>query len=208
MTLYKNKYRVESTRLGNRDYAANGLYFITICTDKRRHFFGNVQELEMQLSDIGKIAEQFWLEIPNHFQHTKIDSFVIMPNHVHGIIIIDKPKNDDDNLQTRYITSDPNNNIASHSNNLDNNASPQNISDESNQFGGLKPGSLQTIIHSYKSAVTRWCGKNGYEDFRWQPRFYETIIRTDYSLDNVRKYIDNNPIKWEYDKDNKPNLWM
>ncbi len=206
MTLYKNKYRVESTRLGNRDYAANGLYFITICTDKRRHFFGNVQELEMQLSDIGKIAEQFWLEIPNHFQHTNIDSFVIMPNHVHGIIIIDKPKNDD--VETRYIASHPNNNIAFHPNNLDNTASPQNISDESNKFGGLKPGSLQTIIHSYKSAVTRWCGKNEYENFRWQSRFYETIIRADYSLDNVRKYIDNNPAKWEYDKDNKPNLWM
>ncbi|AFZ04451.1 transposase [Calothrix sp. PCC 6303] len=183
MTLYRNKYRVESTRLPSRDYAANGLYFITICTDKRRHFFGNIQEFAMQLSDVGKIAEQFWLEIPNHFQHTNIDSFVIMPNHVHGIIIIDKLDND---------------NIV-HS---------RNVPDESNQFGGLKPGSLQTIIHSYKSSVTRWCGKNGYENFRWQPRFYENIIRADSSLDNVRKYINNNPIKWEYDKDNKPNLWM
>jgi putative transposase len=140
MTLYKNKYRVESTRLGNQDYAANGLYFITICTDKRRHFFGNIQELEMQLSDIGKIAEQFWLEISNHFQQTRLDAFVIMPNHVHGIIIIDKLDNDN-------VTSHPN------------------ISDESNQFGGLKPGSLQTIIHSYKSAITRWCGKMGMKIF-------------------------------------------
>jgi putative transposase len=185
MTLYKNKYRVESTRLPNRDYAANGLYFITICTDKRQCFFGDVKEFEMQLSAIGEIAKQFWSEIPSHFQYTNIDSFVIMPNHVHGIIIIDQPQN----VETQNF------------------ASP-NISDASNKFGALKPGSLQAIVHSYKSAVTRWCRKNGHESFRWQERFHENIIRADDSLDNIREYIKNNPAKWEYDKDNNANLWM
>ncbi|MEH1905624.1 hypothetical protein [Nostoc sp.] len=80
--------------------------------------------------------------------------------------------------------------------------------DESNKFGPLKSGSLQAIIHAYKSAVTRWCRRNGFEDFAWQSRFYDRIIRADGSLDRIREYIINNPAKWEYDKNNSANLWM
>lgn len=91
MTLFKNKYRIESTRLSNRDYAANGLYFVTICAGDRACFFGDIVNAQMHLSVIGQIAERFWVEIPQHFKNTYIDAYVIMPNHVHGIIIIDKP---------------------------------------------------------------------------------------------------------------------
>ncbi|BDA75408.1 hypothetical protein CAL7716_095740 [Calothrix sp. PCC 7716] len=130
---FKDKYRVESIRLPNRDYASNGWYFVTICTNNRQCFFGNIVDGQVEYSPIGQIAEKFWSEIPQHSKYTYIDSYVIMPNHVHGIVVIDKP----DNLETVSLRSPD--------------------SDESNKFGPLKRDSLQSIIHSYKSAVTRWC---------------------------------------------------
>ncbi|MEH2325192.1 MAG: hypothetical protein V7K32_16855 [Nostoc sp.] len=87
-------------------------------------------------------------------------------------------------------------------------ASLQQPVDESNKFGPLKSGSLQAIIHAYKSAVTRWCRKNGFEDFAWRSRFYDRIIRADGSLNTIREYIINNPPKWEHEKNNSANLWM
>ncbi|RUR86034.1 transposase [Chlorogloeopsis fritschii PCC 9212] len=181
---FQDKYRVESLRLPNRDYAANGWYFVTICTRDRTCFFGDVVAEKIQLSDIGQIAQQYWAEIPSHFEHTDIDTYIIMPNHVHGIVVIDRPPN----VETRNF------------------ASLQ--SEETNKFGPLKPGSLQAVIHAYKASVTRWCRKNSQEHFSWQPRFYEHIIPADDSIDRIREYIANNPFKWEDDKDNPENLWM
>ena len=88
MSLYKNKYRIESSRLKKWDYSAPGHYFITICTKDRKCLFGNVTRGKMILSEMGKIAEQYWREIPDHFNHVKLDEFVVMPNHIHGIITI------------------------------------------------------------------------------------------------------------------------
>ncbi len=179
-----NKYGRKSIRFKNYNYAANGYYFVTICTHKKQCFFGNVIKSKMQLSPIGKIAQQYWAEIPKHSEHPYLDEYVIMPNHVHGIIIIDNPNN-----PRRYI--------------------PWNIStvdewDLSQTMSKLSPksGSLSVIIRSYKSSVTRWCRKNGDDIFRWQSRFYEHIIRNDGSLDRIRAYILNNPGKWSKDKNN------
>ncbi|MDJ0588630.1 MAG: hypothetical protein QNJ72_01370 [Pleurocapsa sp. MO_226.B13] len=97
------KFDRKYTRLKNYNYAANGYYFVTICTHQKQCFFGNVINGKMQLSTVGKIAQQYWLEIPQHSKHTYLDEFIIMPNHVHGIIIIDRPDNPD-----RFI---PNNNV-------------------------------------------------------------------------------------------------
>jgi REP element-mobilizing transposase RayT len=199
---FQGKYRIESTRLPDRDYAANGWYFVTICTKKCIYHFGNgVVSGQVQLTPIGEIAEQYFIDIPNHSKHTYVDAYVVMPNHVHGIVVIDKPID----VETRYIASG---NIASGNIASGNIASLQQPTDESNKFGPLKPGYLQAILHSYKSAVTRWCGKNGYQDFKWQERFYESIIRADGSVDRIRQYIINNPAKWEQDKNNPPDLWM
>ena len=88
MSLYKNRYRIESARLNNWDYSSKGYYFITICTKNRKHFFGNIKNGEMKLSKIGKIVLQYWQEIPNHFPFVKLDEFIFMPDHMHAIIII------------------------------------------------------------------------------------------------------------------------
>lgn len=90
MTLYKNKYRIESARKPGWDYAANGAYFITICTRDRRRFFGDIQNRKMNLSIAGEIAHKFWHEIPDRFPHVQLDAFVVMPNHIHGILVIDR----------------------------------------------------------------------------------------------------------------------
>ena len=94
MTLYKNKYRIESTRLPTYDYSSNGYYFVTICTHKKHCYFGKIINAKMQLSQVGKIAQKHWQEIPEHFDGVDIDEYVIMPNHVHGIIVINKPRRD------------------------------------------------------------------------------------------------------------------
>ncbi|MCI1265576.1 MAG: hypothetical protein LKG19_03305, partial [Saprospiraceae bacterium] len=100
MEKFKNKYRIPPSRLQTWDYGSNGSYFITICTKNREHFFGEIVDGEMQLNDIGKIAEQYWLEISNHFSFIELGNFVVMPNHIHGILIINKPNSVDGNGNT------------------------------------------------------------------------------------------------------------
>lgn len=96
MEKYQNKYRIPSARLQTWDYGSNAPYFVTICTHGRECFFGNIVEtpnlgVSTKLSPIGQLAQKYWAEIPNHFPFVKLGAFVVMPNHVHGIIIIDKP---------------------------------------------------------------------------------------------------------------------
>ena len=186
---FKGKYRIESTRLPDRDYAANGWYFVTICTKDCIYHFGNsVVSGKVQLTPIGEIAQKFFAEIPNHSKYTYVDAYVVMPNHVHGIVVIDKPGDIAISRQKNTETEIKHSEFMSQ-------ISP-------------KAGSLSTIIRSYKSAVTHWCRRNKYEYFSWQERFYESIIRVDDSIDRIRQYIINNPSKWEENKNNSPDLWM
>ncbi|WP_414752685.1 transposase [Anabaena sp. CCY 9910] len=197
MTLFKNKYRVESTRLPNHDYSQNGWYFVTICTYERQWLFGDVVNSQVNLSEIGKIAAKFWDEIPQHSQNTYIDAYVIMPNHVHGIIVIDNPECRD------VVRRDFACNVSTSGDDFDDTDVYRNLSKIS-----PKAGSLSAVIRSYKSAVTRWCNMNGYPNFAWQQRFFDHIIRADGSLDKIREYIISNPRKWEYDQNNSAGLWM
>lgn len=102
MKLYKNKYRIPSSRAQWWDYAANGWYFVTICTHNRECFFGKVVGGEMRLSGIGEIAQACWMDIPKHFPFVQLDAFVVMPNHVHGIVAIDK-EDDVDMVKTQDL---------------------------------------------------------------------------------------------------------
>ncbi len=183
-----NRYQKnrKSIRLKNYDYRSNGYYFVTICTYEKICYFGSLKNDLVNLSELGKIAEKFWLEIPHHFNFVQIDRFVIMPNHIHGIVIINNNQFDRQEKQIynqSYLQS-----------NLDNKYSKimSNISP--------KKGSLSTIIRSYKSAVSKWSRKNNFNNFNWQSRFYEHIIRNEQSLNNIREYIINNPINWKEDE--------
>ena len=190
---FKDKYRVESIRLQNRDYAASGWYFVTICTYEKSCFFGNVIRDQIQLSAIGEIAEKFWLEIPKHSKDTSLDTYVIMPNHVHGIIVIDRSRCRDVACNVSTFRTDDSAGY-----------------DFYGEMSAMLPraGSLSAILRSYKAAVSRWCRMNGHPAFAWQPRFYDHIIRADGSLDRIREYIADNPVKWEDTRNQPENLWM
>ena len=90
---YQKKYHIPSARLQTWDYASNGAYSITICTAKRQHYFGEIINGKMELSVQVEMAHRYWLEIPRHFSFVMLDEFVVMPNHVHGIIIVDNREN-------------------------------------------------------------------------------------------------------------------
>jgi len=92
MTLFRDKYRIETTRRRDWNYAAAGWYFVTICTENRRCFFGRIRNGVADLSSLGKYADDCSREIPLHHKNVAIDEFIIMPNHVHGIIVIDGPE--------------------------------------------------------------------------------------------------------------------
>ena len=88
MKLYKNKFRVETVRLKDWDYSTPCWYYITVCTKDKKHWFGEVKNGKMILNKRGKIAEEMWNAITNHYNSITLDNFIIMPNHIHGIIII------------------------------------------------------------------------------------------------------------------------
>src|ERR1035437_1544408 len=87
---FKERYLIPSIRLQNWDYGWNAIYFITLCTAGHEHRFGKITDGVIHLSEIGLLAKKYWYEIPQHFKFIDLDAFVVMPNHIHGILIIDK----------------------------------------------------------------------------------------------------------------------
>ncbi|MGN8224840.1 transposase [Gracilimonas sp. BCB1] len=174
------QYWQKSLRLDGWDYRTPWFYFITVCTKNRKYYLGEIKNGRMGLSEQGCAAWFFWNQIPNHFDKVKLDSFIVMPNHVHGII---------------QILPDENglNPVASCNCKM-----PQ---EKIREFGKPKAGSLSMILNNYKGAVTRWCNLKGYE-FKWQPRFHDHIIRNEKSLNRIREYIEYNPLNWEKDSKN------
>jgi len=122
MDKFRNKYRIPSTRLQSWDYSSSGMYFITICTENRGCFFGKIDNGEMVLSENGKIANNLLLEIQNQFPFANVDEFIVMPNHIHVIIIIDTTKT----VETRFIASPNNPEEIAPPNNPEEIASPNN----------------------------------------------------------------------------------
>ena len=177
MTLYQNKYRSESTRRPGWDYPTPGWYFLTICTAHRYPFFCTIRNGIMGLSDAGCVAHWCWTAIPDHFDHVRLDAFVIMPNHVHGLVgIVEFPSGGNAPVDA-----------------LESNASTGNR--RMSQISP-KPGSISTIMRSYKTAVTKRIRRRICADFAWQSRFHDSIIRTEREFINVRRYIRNNPANW------------
>ncbi len=190
ISLYRDKYRVESARLAGWDYATPGWYFVTVCTRGRTRFFGRVVRRRMRLSRIGEVAYRYWEDIPNHCANAGLDAFVIMPDHVHGIIRITTPRTEHHHPRRDVARRDVACNVST-------TARFPTIGGGSGA-ATVSPGrgSLGAIVRSYKAAVTRWCRTNGHADFAWQPRFYDRIIRDDAALRNIRRYILHNPARW------------
>ena len=212
---YKNKYRIETTRLKGWDYGKNGYYFVTICTKDRIPYFGSVINGKVELSEIGKIALEELQKTPEirKDMNVTLGEFVIMPNHIHCIIIIGE---NEYNICRRDAMHCVSTNIAmrgderrdaTHGDNICGNVTENNRRDAThgvstinttNKFGPQSKN-LASIIRGFKSAVTKRA-KIINPDFSWQPNYYERIIRDEKSFNTISQYIIDNPLKWEMDK--------
>jgi REP element-mobilizing transposase RayT len=198
---YQNKYRIPSSRLQGYDYGQNGAYFITICTKDKVHYFGQIistpcsetqniacsetQNIaSLQPTRIGAIAITFWQKIPEHFAFVILDEFVVMPNHLHGSIIISKETH---NVEAQNFV-------------------PLQQIGYANKFGPQSEN-ISSVIRWYKAGVKSF-GTTNKIDFVWQPRFYDHIIRDADEMKRIRTYIVNNPDNWFRDRNNKEDLYM
>ena len=171
---FQNKYRIESARASWHDYDG-GSYFITICTKHRQHFFGEIVDGEMVLSDIGKYADEQFKNVSSHYPYAEIPLWTIMPNHLHAIVIIDgnKTKYDRRVVETWRAAS---------------------LRDIANLQGWLS-----VVIGGLKSSITRFANENALY-FAWQPRFHDHIIRDNSEMNRIASYIENNVAKWVDDE--------
>ncbi len=179
-----NIHNRRSIRLQGYDYSQSGAYFITICTQNRASLFGHVVDGKMILNDAGMATQQCWLEIPKHFPNTILDEFVIMPNHVHGIIVItdiNPPNVGVQNFEPLQIES------------------PR-IEPKQNYYQKIIPGSIGSIIRGFKIGVTKWFRQNTDVYHVWQRNYYEHIVRNQMELKRIREYIVNNPVNWQNDE--------
>ncbi|MBK2356587.1 transposase [Francisella hispaniensis] len=198
---FKNKYRTKTIRLEGYDYSQNGAYFITICTKNREHFFGDVINGKMELSDIGKIVFDEWIKTPKlrPDMNLKLHEFVIMPNHFHGIIIIGEniynttPRRD---IMHRRDTMHCVSTLGNYEQNELHCVSTLG-NHKQNKFGPQSKN-LSSIIRGFKIGVTKNARKIN-PDFAWQSRFHDHIIRDEKSFNNICEYIKYNPANWVND---------
>jgi len=177
----RHKNHRRSIRLKGYDYTQAGAYFVTICTKDRACLFGDVADGVMRLNQMGHIVRQCWLAIPDHFPHVLLDEFVVMPNHVHGILVI---------MPTHDVG-------ATH-------ASPLQNDDTPTRPRGPQPRSVASIVGSFKSAAAKRINEHRGTPGApiWQRNYYEHIIRDDESLNLIRNYIADNPLRWQIDAEN------
>jgi len=174
-----NKRR-KPNRLKNFDYSSSGYYFVTICTKDRQEYFENIINNKMILNKYGEIVKRCWLEIPKHFNNVELDEFIVMPNHIHGIIVIRNTN--------QYVINPPVGNRHA--------CSLQNvIYRRQNEL-------LPNIVNLFKSSASKFIHQSGLNSFRWQKSFYDHIIRNEYSLFKIRQYIRDNPKNWGEDRNN------
>lgn len=169
-----------SIRLPGFDYSQPGFYFVTVCSFRRRPRFGRVEEETVVLSSEGEIVWGEWFCTASIRDYVNLieGEFVIMPNHIHGII----------HLTTRV------------------GARRRRALTRTEQFGSPVAGSLSTVIRAFKSQVTRRINAMNRTPGRpvWMSGIYEHIIRNDRELNNIRRYIDQNPLHWSHDRYHHP----
>lgn len=176
MSAYQSSRR--SIRLKGYDYSAKGFYYVTICTHNRRKIFGNVVNQQIRLSSYGQIANFEWVKLRLRFPHIQLDQFVIMPNHVHGIISVGAP-------------------LAGARHN------PPFI--HNNRAGASPTPTIGNIIGTYKSIVSVKCleiikSNHQYLGKIWQRNYYENIIRNNQEINRIRQYIKENIRNWQTDR--------
>jgi REP element-mobilizing transposase RayT len=176
------KHHRQSIRLRNYDYSQPGYYFLIICTHKKQCWLGEIKNDRMYLNQIGKIVAREWLHTPKIRPNVQLDEWVIMPNHLHGIVIINEHIS---GLVDEKIT----------------------LSGARNEPLRQESNSISSFVAGFKSAVSKRI--NLLRDNRdipiWQRNYYESIIRDENALRVIREYIFNNSFQWKKDPDNQEN---
>lgn len=176
MEIQKKKHRRPSLRHPAWDYAGSGWYFVTICVRDKACLFGEINdEGGVQLGTIGRIVAEEWQKTPTIRPYVSLDEWVIMPSHLHGILIIDDS-----------CVGAPRR------------GAPTTERDVSH----WRSGCLGAIIGRFKETCTKRIRAMGYDDFAWQRNFYDHVIRNEKDLERIRVYIHENPERWAFDEEN------
>ncbi len=163
-----------SIRFPGYDYSSEGLYFITICTHEKRCILGQIVNARAELNSIGCAVRDSWVSIPQHFAGTRLHEFVIMPNHLHGIVEICAK------LGRSGAAPLPRNAVAR-----------------------VHAGSISAIVRSFKALVTRHARQQlGWMGDVWQRNYFERVLRDGQEFFDASRYIVENPLKWEWDREN------
>ncbi len=190
-----SRHNRRSIRLKGYDYTQPGMYFITVCTYDFSEMFGIVRDGVVVLNEWGKIVERCWFEIPKHFRHVQLDEFVIMPNHIHGILMIV----DDTRWGNACVAPTGDTTVDATTGACV--APTGNTGHGADVRVGPMPKSVGVMVGSFKSAISKFinrrCGTSGAGI--WQRNYYERIVRSDVELRRIREYIVNNPLKWHSD---------
>jgi putative transposase len=210
---FQNKYRIQSNRMPQWDYSGNGIYFITIVTQNRDCNLGNIVvdthgRAYLQYSDFGKIVNDEWLKSFEMRNELFLDEYIIMPNHLHAILVLDK-----NHYKQLYVTNGTNDtNVETHGR-----ASLQTTEQTIEQTNFIrKPRSISSFVAGFKSAINSKIDdfidvhhldipKYNRNNHFFQPNYHDHIIRNDSEYQRIKEYIINNPTKWKNDSFNPTN---
>ncbi len=192
------KHHRRSIRFKGYDYSQPGAYFVTIVTYQREFLFGEIVDGEMQLNEYGKFVQKWWDEIPNHFPNVETIAFVIMPNHIHGIVVI---------IEDRRGT------VPVPGVDEELNVETANQGERTSELGGetppLRTPTLGQIVAYLKYQSTKemnLLGETGKVTKFWQRNYYEHIIRNKQEMAKIWDYIETNPLHWADDNENPVNI--
>lgn len=196
MNYNPEKHHRRSTRLQGYDYTQEGAYYFTICCHQRQCFLGEIKNSVMHLNLVGATVKAVWDSFPRLFPLIELDAFVVMPNHVHGIIVITENPSCRGEAFVRG----------------DNNTPPESLSTNASPFPGCnnvppphgtQSGSIGAILQNFKSVATRRVNRiTRNSGTLWQRNYYEEIIRNEKAYENIRRYIVENPLSWDEDEEN------
>jgi hypothetical protein len=206
MALFRNKYRIESSRLTGWDYSKPGYYFVTVCTRNRKCFFSEIENGIAVPTPIGKIATEEWERTGLIRKNVTIHEYAIMPNHVHGIVQIVKTPCPIDETPQRGVSKYPTGcgvrGERATSSSVETPWHGVFTKEPHKERSRWKSGVLGAIVGQFKIQVTKRAHLCGFSDFQWHARFHEHIIRNKDGLISIRQYIRDNPANWDEDEEN------